>query len=873
MYKNVYVERGENWFTWNVHLWDDEGYKTEEFKNFAFVECSEHQSTHRGINDEPVKRISRWGRETPGLHYSDHTRGNMHIKYLVDKYGNDDTTSTTHREMFFDIEIEMGGALTPDYIKRAPKPLTSIAWWDKQCDEWKLVIVDKKNQLDNYIDEQGREVIPVKDELDLISVFLDHYDRISPDILVGYNSDYFDIPYLYYRIRNVRGRGYADRLSPIRAVREQFWSEDMPIKIAGVSSLDYMRLHKKYHFRDEPSYALDAMGKKYVNQGKIEYEGNLDRLFETDKNKFIEYNFMDVLILKKLDEKLQYIDLTKNIAHKGKVQYDEVYSSTRLHDGAVSAHLLENNTAPPNKDPENEEKKNYAGGFLFCPKTGIYEYMFDEDLTSLYPAIARSLNVGRDTLVARIITQDDRNNRLGFDNLKEMDPSKEFTVENNKRKRTNLTVAQILDFIKKNNLSVAANGTLFRTDKLSTLSEVLTKWFGERVECKTKMKKAFKVDKDFEMGNHWHLRQYTLKILLNSLCMATARPEFRYGNVVLAEAITLSGQRIIQDSGTFINRKASKILKPQEPIYEIKTYPTQKIQDCFSIVMYEDTDSCYVHAKPLLKALYPNFEELEEKDKTDKLEKLALEYQESITKYYDTLAKNAFNLNKHWLEMKTECVIRSAFFSGKRRYAQYITKKEGVETEEIDVKGLDFMKSNFPQYFSKFFNEILNKTLFGATKENITKEIVEFRDSIDKLEIGKLSKPTGVKNIKKYTKQSAQAGQIFSTFETKAPVQVKAAVRYNDLIKFKKLNNKHSYITNGDKIKWVYLKPNPYKINTMAFLEFDLPKEIKEFIEKYVDRQKAFDTILKNKLESFYQDLNWGNLNLNPTVAKFFTFT
>ena len=887
MYKNVFVERGEEWNVWDVHLWDDDGYKVEQFQNFAFVECSENQATHRGINNEPVKKIHRWGKDTPNIHYGDHTRGNIHIKYLVDKYGNDDTPSTTHNEMFFDIEIEMGGALTPEYIKSAPKPITSIAWWDKRCDEWKIIIVDKKNQLENYTDEQGREVIPTSSEQDLISVFLDHYERIAPDILVGYNSDYFDIPYLFYRIRRVMGERYSNRLSPIRTVREQTWSEDQPIKIAGVSSLDYFRLHKKYHHRDEPSMKLDYLGEKYVDQKKIEYEGTLDTLFRDDINKFIEYNFVDVLILKKLDEKLQYIDLTKNIAHKGKVQYDEVYVSTRVHDGAISAHLLEQGIAPPNKDPENEDS-GYSGGYLFCPQTGVFEFMFDEDLTSLYPCIAMSLNIGRDSLIFRILTSDSRDNRLGLNDLKEMDPDKSIEIETYERKRGTTTIGKILKAIEANNYAISANGVVFRTDTPSTLTEVLDRWFGERVYCKGEMKKAYKVDNDPIKGAEWHLKQYTLKILINSLCMATARPEFRYGNVRVAEAITLTGQRIIQDSGTFINRKAAKLLKPDKPIYEIKTYPTQKLQDCFNIVMYEDTDSCYVHAKPILDKLYPDFDTLDEKDKTNKLEKIALEYQEAITEYYNEFSKDVLNLNSHRLEMKTECVIRSAFFSGKRRYAQHITKKEGIEVDEVDIKGLDFMKSNFPPVFGKFFNEILLETLHGAKKEQINKKILSFKNNMETMSLSDLAKPTSVKKIKRHIIKK-EPGQIFSGIQkavfTKkvkggpdketqagAPAPVKGAIFYNDLLDFKKLGGKHTQIVEGDKVKWVYLKQNPYKIETLSFLDYDLPEEIEEFLLKYVDRPRAFDTILKNKLESFYEDLNWGGLNLNPTVEQFFKF-
>jgi DNA polymerase elongation subunit (family B) len=564
MYKNCYVQRGEEWNHYRIHLWTDEGYSVEDYQNYGYIECSDSAATHVGLKGETLKRVFNWDRNDPRMHYSDHTRGNIHTKFLIDKYGDDDTPSVTHREVFFDIEIEIGGALTPEYIKKAPKPVTSIALWDKQLDDWKIIILDKDNKIEHTTDSQGREVIPVRRESDLLEKFLNTLEEIEPDILIGYNSDYFDIPYLYYRIKNTLGDRYANRMSPIKIVQEQTWNEDVPIRIAGVTSLDYMRLHKKYSFKDEPSFKLDALGEKYVNQKKIEYEGSLDRLFAEDKEKFIEYNFVDVLILKKLDEKFQYINLTKNLAHKGKVLYEEVYLSSKIQDGAISSWLLSENIIPPNKDLDPLTKKNYAGGYLFCPKTGIYNYMFDEDLTSLYPSIIMSLNIGKETYVGRVLDLfNDRNNRLGLNDLKKLvdkDPEAEMPVENLQRKRNNMKLKDVIDTIKKNNLSVTANGVMFRTDKPSTLNVILDKWFDERVIYKKAMKKAYKSGNKKE-GELNHLKQYTMKILLNSLYGATALPSFRYGSVILSEGITLTGQRIIQESALFANTHMNKVLR------------------------------------------------------------------------------------------------------------------------------------------------------------------------------------------------------------------------------------------------------------------------------------------------------------------------
>ena len=306
MYKNCYVQRGEEWNHYRIHLWTDEGYSIEDYQNYGYLECSPAQATHTGLKGEHLKKIYNWQRNDIGLHYTDHTRGNIHTKFLIDKYGDDDTPSVTHREVFFDIEIEIGGALTPEYIKKAPKPVTSIALWDKQLDDWKIIILDKDNKIEHTVDKQGREVIPVKRESDLLEKFLNTLEEIEPDILIGYNSDYFDIPYLYYRIKNTLGDRYANRMSPIKIVEEQTWNEDVPIRIAGVTSLDYMRLHKKYSFKDEPSFKLDALGEKYVGQKKIEYEGSLDRLFAEDKEKFIE--FMTMVMHDVIEENPEYYE-------------------------------------------------------------------------------------------------------------------------------------------------------------------------------------------------------------------------------------------------------------------------------------------------------------------------------------------------------------------------------------------------------------------------------------------------------------------------------------------------------------------------------------------------------------------------------------
>ena len=577
MYKKCYLGKKIDSNYFEMHLWEEDGgHQIVPYKNVAYQECTEEEQTHTGLNGEPLKPISKWffsknpdysSKNTPNLHFHDMK---PHQKFLVERYGVNDVPSKGHREVFFDIECEIGGALTEEYIEDAPMPITSIAWWDKQEDYWSILILDKKSQLKHTKTgkNKNKEIIPCATENELLAKFVEAIREMDPDILVGYNSDYFDIPYLYYRMCRTIGKDWADHLSPIGKVvskknNKYFFKQNQYVDIVGIESLDYIRLHKKYSWKDEPSYKLDAIGKKYAGVNKIEYEGNLDRLFETDIHKFIEYNFMDVKILKLLDEKLQYIALTKNISHKGKHNYSEVYSNSVTQDGAISAYLLSQNIIPPYR-PSGKKDLNstYAGGYLFCPKAGLYKYMFDEDLTSLYPCIIMSINIGRETLAGHIIPADDRDNRLGLNDLKEKDSDEILLVENSKGKQTHVKVGRLIAMIEQNNLAVSANGCFFTQDKESVLATILNIWFDERVIYKNKMKKAYK-EGDKVKGEHYYLMQYTMKILLNSLYGATALPTFRYGlpKYMISRAITLSGHRIIQESALCANKHMNKVLR------------------------------------------------------------------------------------------------------------------------------------------------------------------------------------------------------------------------------------------------------------------------------------------------------------------------
>lgn len=492
----------------------------------------------------------------------------METRVLIDLYKDEDEAPKWQNIVFFDIEIEIGGALTPEYIKEAPMPLTSIALYDQTTKTKYCYIIDKDKQL-NKVEKNGTQIIPCSSEKELIKLVLDKWEELDPTIITGWNSGYFDIPYMYYRICNLFGEEEATRLSPLREIKINEYDPEQPIVLCGLNHLDYMLLFKKFITKQEPSYKLGDIGEKYVNLGKIEYEdGNLDKLFREDIDKFIEYNIRDVDILIELDKKMQFIGLALTICHLCHVPYEQIYYATVLNEGAILTYLKRLNIISPNKPTTvNPNLKGiieeYAGGYLLDPIPGLYSWLIDDDYSSLYPSIIRSLNLGIETYVGRITNRTDKEDCWwGFSDLKEMDPNKMLTLENKKKKQTDLTVKELIRIIEESNLTISPSGALFRTDVDSIAAKVLADWFTKRKSVKKLMEKAFE-DGNVELGEHYNRMQHSLKILLNSLYGCYAINGWRYtdGRKILSSAITLAGQRFIKESIKEANKIMEEMLK------------------------------------------------------------------------------------------------------------------------------------------------------------------------------------------------------------------------------------------------------------------------------------------------------------------------
>ena len=536
------------------------------------------------------------------------------IALLRDLYYKSTNIPKFHNIVYLDIEIEILSALTAESIRIADSEITSIALIDNNTKQKYCYILDRAQKIQST-NQDNKYIISCPTEKILLSKFIKKWNEIDPTIVVGYNSDFFDIPYLYYRTKRIL-KEQVYRLSPIAKIEENIYNPMSPINIGLINSLDFMLLFKKYITKVESSYKLHDIGIKYAELGKIEYEGSLDKLFREDINKFIDYNIRDVEILEKLEEKLGFIDLTILISHLCHTPYESIYYNTTLNEGAILSYLKQNNIIAPNKptttNPSIKEfeigdivinqrgtptiegiihsiidynvvvrtasgeykprsirtikkKEGYNGGFLLEPKPGIYDWLSDFDYSSFYPSSIRSLNLGIETLVARIVI-DNSTKELwcSLIELKEKDPNQLITIEKlNKYTytfiQTTLPIKDLIQYIEENNWNITANGVIYKTNKQSVVATILTEWFKMRKEYKKKMAKAFD-ENDMVMYKFYDRMQYSFKILLNAMYGAFAINSWRFtdGFKIISSSITCSCQRLLQESIKYANEIIEK---------------------------------------------------------------------------------------------------------------------------------------------------------------------------------------------------------------------------------------------------------------------------------------------------------------------------
>ncbi len=857
MYQNIAIERPQQtpqgyWTQGWAHLWDDEeGYIKRPLRDYRYGYKKDSKGRSYTLDGKPVKQVRRWSDEElkKGMIYESDVQ--METRVLIDEYGHSDEPSTNHREFFFDIETEILQGF-PN-ARNPMNKITSIAYWLKSSNEYGVIILDPDRHVKSSI-KDNVQIISCLTEAELLKTFMEAYKSYDPTILTGWNIEFFDIPYLYSRMARVLGHEVANALSKINIVKEaNQWSKmagqasELKYDILGVDVLDYLALYKKFTINERSSYRLDVIGKIEVGLGKIEYEGTLDDLFRTDIDKFIEYNLNDVEIVKQLDEKLKYIDLARAICHKGHVPYQKIYVQSAILEGAILTYLRTLNVVAPNKNFNISKDAKYSGAFVMDPNPGRYEWIYDLDLTSLYPSLIMSLNISPETKISALHDFD----LEAF--VKNEDKPYEGQVKGKYQQWENTD--HLRSWLQENNYSIAANGAIYNTQKKGLIPAILEKWFQDRVDFKNLMKKHAKLGND-EKREYFHQRQWVTKILLNSMYGVLGAPTFRWYDLDNAEAITLSGQQLIKNTAKIVDH-----------------YYNKELNDNTEHCIYTDTDSVFFSALPLVEHRFPNIDKNDDVIMTEKILGIAEEVQNHINDTYTPYAKKFHNLDSHKFDIKQETIARSGIWIAKKRYAQWIINSEGQVVNKLDVKGIDVVRSNYPAAFKKFLGTILMDILQYVSKDDIDNKIYEFRNKIPTYPLVEIAKSTGVKNIRKYLPARGEYKPFTTNFKG-VPAHVKASINYNDLLMYFKKGTSEK-INNGDKIKWVYLKENPLGLESCALKGYDDPEEILEFIDKYTNYDKIFNGELKNKLEAFYSAMKWGRLpekNIK-IIRKFFEFS
>jgi len=829
LYQNIYFDNKKQ----RVHIWDDKkGYYCITYKRYAYVK--NRAGTYVSLYGDKLKKVFKYDSDTPNLFESDVP---PETRVLVDQYADSEELSTNHNIMMIDIEVEVteGFPMPEDANNR----ITSIAVYNSEEDTYYAFVLDEKKKL--TLQSKGNSKIEsFENEYSLLQRFFVKYLEFKPTIITGWNIDTFDMPYLYNRACKIVGGNIADTLSPIQEVQ---WNKHRKrYMFGGVSCLDYFSLYKLFTYTQLSSYRLDAVAEYELGENKVKYSGTLNDLYENDINKFVEYNIHDVRLVKKMHDKLDFIDMARGVCHVGHVPYEDIYFSSRYLEGAILVYLKNLGVVAPNKPSKPKKEGKFAGAYVQSPQRGKHDWVFDLDITSMYPSVIMSLNISPETKIGKLTGWN------GAEFLK--GTSKTYTLKSNGKEKGKLTEKELKDFFDKNKVSVSSNGVLYRSDKQGLIPALLAKWFDTRVEYRKLMKK-FGDEGDNDKYTYFKSRQLIQKVILNSLYGVLGLPVFRFYDLDNAEATTLTGQELIK----FTKKMGNYFYNKQ-------------LGDSSDYCIYIDTDSVFYSALPLIKKKFPTMDFESETLMSKRILDVADEMQVFLNKSYDYFAKKFLNLDKHRFEIKQELIAKSGLFIVKKRYGLKIINDNGVKVNKLHVKGLDLVRSNFPKAMGELLRSVLEDILATVPKDKIDDRIINFKESMKLVDFDKIAMPTGVKNMKKY---SAGKNGNFVQFAKGAPAHVKAAITYNNLLTHFKVGNQYEKITESQKIKWVYLKQNELGLESCSYKGYEDPPQIIDFMKKNIDYKKMYAQMLEKKIMMFYESLSWDEpVNKKTSIERFF---
>lgn len=792
---------------------------------------------------------------------------------------------------FFDIEVDFDPIRGFSSPEDAFMPITAIGVYLDWMDAMVCLSVPPKTLSwgeANNIAAKHSEVILFKDEAEMLKTFLDLVD--DADILSGWNSEGYDIPYTVNRIIKVLGKSETRRLClfdqyPKERTYDSFGEERQSYDLVGRVHLDYMQLYRKFNYEERHSYRLDYIGEIEVGEKKVWYEGSLDRLYNHDYEKFLEYNIQDVMLLNKLDKKLQFIDLANTIAHDNTVLLFTTMGAVATTEQAIINEAHRRGYVVPDRRKGDHTDTQAAGAYVAFPKKGYHEWVGSMDINSLYPSVFRALNMAPETIVGQLrpdYTDEEITNKMKLDKLSFADAwlgkfgtnEYEMVMARDVNKPINLdmedgsthqvTGADIYNIIFNGGQpwNISANGTIFKTDFQGIVPGLLERWYAERKELQAKKKDATTDDEKA----FWDKRQLVKKINLNSLYGAILNPGCRFFDKRIGQSTTLTGRAITRHMGA----KTNELLLGE-------------YDHTGDTIIYGDTDSVYFTAVPALK-------EGQELD-LDSAVKLYDHISDTVSDTFPEFLKEYFNVPLNFgsvLKAGREVVGKSGVFITKKRYAIKCLDIEGYQPEggKLKIMGMDIKRSDTPEFIQDFLEEVLDNALEGYTEDQVIDKIKDFKKDFRAMEPWRKGMPKRVNNLtkytKKYNKQIKGPGDNHRLFKLNAikeekennmiPGHVRASINWNNL-KFANSDQYSLTIMDGAKVVVCRLKNNPMGYSSIAYPtdELKLPDWFKELP---FDEEGMEEAVLDKKIGNVLGIMGWDlkRINESETLQAFFEF-
>lgn len=791
------------------------GDKVDAIQPGSIGDCEEFIKTYEDVQNFEVHGHTDWVYQYISSLYPHHEDAEYDMSLI--------------RVVYLDIENECEDGFSDP--KDATEKINVITI---RCNDRKYVLATNNFALP-HDDNLYQQVFDTEQQL--LEKFVEIWRDIDPDVVTGWNVRFYDIPYIINRIKRVfgkRGNEVARTLSPWRSVRDdeiEYKGKTQQVyRISGIDVLDYYELYRKYVLAPRESYKLDFIASVELGKKKVDYSeyGHIRDFYTNNFQKFVEYNVMDVDLVRELDDKLNLLELHISMAYLAKTNYNDVFGQVRMWDTIIYNHLLKSNIVVSQKHTA-EKDSQYAGAYVKDPIVGFHEWVVSFDLSSLYPHLILQYNVGPDTIV------EDRGDAPVY------------------------TIDQLLDgeidnsYVKQHNLAMAANGQLFRRDRMSFFAELMDKFYNQRKKFKKlalDSKKALQsCTDDAAVRNHerqiakYDTMQMAYKIALNSAYGAIGNNYFRHYDVRQAEAITLSGQLSIRWIQNKLNAYLNKLFSTRDRDY----------------VIASDTDSVYLNLKTAVDVSCAG--ETDKNKIVDFLDKFCNKILDPyIQKCYQQLA-DRMNAYAQKMEMKREVIADRGLWKAKKMYCLNVYDSEGVRYSEPQLKimGIEVQRSSTPSICREHLKKCV-KIILTQDEKSLIDYIDNFKQLFFASTPEDISFPRGVNGLEKYS-------SAVTIFRKGSPIHVKGALIFNHLIDKLKLNKRYTKIADGDKIKFLYLRePNPTGDRVISYTG-KIPPEMK--LTKFVDYNMQFEKAFLDPLIGLLEVIGWSHERRNSLEGFF----